>query len=72
MLDFARAVERQFAPRLPDNPPRLPAIDQADLTTAHAARNPYGVAINADTGALAVSVQVAGVWTWRKYDGSAL
>lgn len=72
VAEFARALEKQFAPRLPLDPARLPAIAQADLTDAHAARNPYGVCINTDKGALAVSVLVAGVWTWRDWDGTAL
>lgn len=72
LLDFARAVEKQFAPLYPQNPPRFPPIAAADLTAAHAARNPYGIAINSDTNQVVVSVLVAGAWTWRKYDGTAL
>lgn len=69
---LASAMEKQFAPLLPSNPPRVPAIAEAKLTAEHAARNPYGLAVNTDTGALVVSTQVAGAFAWRNADGSAL
>lgn len=69
---LARALDRQFAPRIPDNPVRLPGVAAADLTAALAARHPYGAAINTDTGRPAYSVLVSGAWAWRYADGSAL
>lgn len=71
-LDFARALEKQFAPIRPARPVRLPSFAQTSLTDDFAADNPYGLAINSTTGGLVVSVLVGGVWTWRDYDGSAL
>ena len=70
--DLARAVERQFAPRLPDRPSRLLGVAQAKLTDDLAADNPLALVINTDTNKLAIAVLVAGAWTWRNYDGSAL
>lgn len=70
--DLARAIERQFAPKIPERPTRLLGVPQARLTADFAADNPYGVVINTDTNTLAASVLVGGAWTWRKYDGSAL
>lgn len=69
---LGRAIEKTFQERIPSAPPRLVAIPQADLTDPHAARNPHGLAINQTTGQLVISVLVAGAWTWRKFDGSAL
>lgn len=70
--DFGRALDSQFQPKIPDVPTRLKAFAQADLTDAHAARNPHSLAINSTTGQLVITVLVAGAWTWRKYDGAAL
>lgn len=70
--DLARALDKQFAPRFPDQPPRLKAFAATDLTAALAERNPYGVAIDSTNNRLVISVLVAGVWTWRRWDGTAL
>jgi hypothetical protein len=72
VADLARAIDGRFQQRLPDAPTRLKAHVGVELTDAHAARNPHSVAINETTGQLVISVLVAGAWTWRKYDGSAL
>jgi hypothetical protein len=72
LIDLANAIDRQFAPRFPSNPPRLPAIAQADLTDAFAKLNPYGQAVNTDTGKVVVSRLVAGDFVWRNVDGTAL
>lgn len=71
---FAQALERQFAPLQAANPPRLPAIAQADLTDAHAGRNPFGVAINATSKKVVRSAPNAGGtgFEWKNFDGSAL
>jgi hypothetical protein len=72
MQRLAKAIDGQFAPRHPSNPPRVPAIAQTDLTDAHAARHPYGIAINSTTGKLVRSALTAGAFTWLNADGSAL
>lgn len=69
---LVRAMDGQFAPRIPTTPPRLPRIKAAKLTDDLAERHPSGSAINADTNKQVISVLVAGAWTWRNSDGSAL
>lgn len=70
--DLVQAIDRQFQPLRPVRPVRIPAYDEAQLTADFAAANPYGLAVNKDTGAIVGSVLVAGAWTWRNADGSAL
>jgi hypothetical protein len=70
--DLVLAIDRQFQPLRPARPVRLPAFDEAQLTDDFAATNPYGLAVNKDTGAIVGSVLVLGVWKWRNADGSAL
>lgn len=69
---LVRAMDGQFAPKIPSVPVRLPRIEAAKLNDALAERHPSGSAINADTNKQVISVLVAGVWTWRNSDGSAL
>lgn len=73
LLQLVRAIEATFAPRLPDNPPRLPAIDATNLTADLAGRNPYSLAIDRTNGKLVIAVpDGAGAYEWRNADGSAL
>lgn len=72
LVRLCRAMEGQFAPVVPVSPPRLPRIAAASLTDEFADRNPNGTAINADTNKTVNAVLVAGAWTWRNADGSAL
>lgn len=71
-FDFARAAEKQFAPLRPVRPVKLPEYDQAQLTDAFADDNRRAIAINKDTNQIVQTALVAGVWKWRKYDGTAL
>jgi hypothetical protein len=71
-LDLARAIERQFAPRVPDRPVRLPTRASAELIAASAALDPYGAVINTDTKKLAYSLpDGSGGYAWFHADGSA-
>ena len=71
---LARAIDRQFLPRIPVFPVRVPPHPETDLTAEFAAANPYGLAINTDTKKLVISVLNAGAtaFEWANVDASAL
>lgn len=71
-LELARAIDKQFAPRIPSRPVRLPGLASADLTAAAAGLDPLGAAINLTTSKAVFSVpDGTGGYTWVHADGSA-
>jgi hypothetical protein len=54
----------------PTRPVQMPTVLNADLPPADDWRGCYIFVTDQDT--IAISTDVAGVWTWRRADGSAI